>query len=158
MGVFTADELREGWERYQAVTARACETGEWGPWADVFTEDATYKEHAYGEFEGREAIREWIIDVMAPYPTMTFPVDWVTLDHAQGFIVFQCQNAFPAPFDDDGQPFGFPSWTRLDYAGDGLFSREEDIYNPALGAPCFKAWYDAGGRPVDKVRVGMQHG
>ena len=31
-------------------------------------------------------------------------------------------------------------WTRLKYAGDGLFSLEEDIYNPANFATLLERW------------------
>ena len=32
------------------------QTGEWGDWADLFTEDAHYVEHMFGEMHGREEI------------------------------------------------------------------------------------------------------
>ena len=66
-------------------------------WADLFTEDAEYIEHAYGTFKGREKIREWITKVMAPFPSMTFPQDWVVFDEDNGAILFQCQNRLPTP-------------------------------------------------------------
>jgi hypothetical protein len=117
----------------------------------TFTEDAHYVEHAYGELHGRDAIRDWIEKVMAPYPTMTFPQDWVAFDEEQGAVVFQCQNAFPPPFDAGGRPFSFPSWTRLVYGRAGLWASEEDVYNPARDAPrVFKAWVEAGGTPLTR--------
>ena len=51
------------------------------------------------------------------------------------------------PPDQNGEPFWFPNWTRLVYAGDGLFSSEEDIYNPTRDAPgAVGAWLQAGGK------------
>ena len=35
------------------------------------------------------------------------------------------------------------NWTKLVYAGDGLFSSEEDVYNPEDFAPTVQAWLDA---------------
>ncbi|MDX1648721.1 MAG: nuclear transport factor 2 family protein, partial [Myxococcota bacterium] len=133
-------------------------TGDWSIWADCFTEDAHYVEHAYGELHGREAIRKWITEVMAPFPRMTFPQDWWVLDEENDAVVFQCQNAFPEPFDADGRPFQFPTWTRLVYGGDGLWKSEEDVYNPARDAPrVFKAWARAGGRVESAEKVKMAH-
>jgi len=42
--------------------------GEWREWADLFTEDARYLEHTYGEFNGREEIYAWISSTMAEWP------------------------------------------------------------------------------------------
>jgi hypothetical protein len=158
MPKFSRAELEEALRIYNAARDRASTSGDWSIWAALFTEDARYVEHAYGEMHGREAIREWITGVMAPYPNMTFPQDWVVFDEENGAIVFQCQNAFPAPFDAKGTPYSFPNWTRLEYAGDGLFSSEEDIYNPARDAArTVKAWLAAGGRFACAPRVHMQY-
>jgi hypothetical protein len=87
---------------------------------------------------------------------MTFPQDWVAFDEARGAVVFQCQNEFPPPFDADGTPFRFPTWTRLVYGRDGLWQSEEDVYNPARDAPrVFKAWTLAGGKPESRELVKM---
>jgi hypothetical protein len=152
------EELLAAFERYNAARDEASRTGDWGIWADVFTEDALYVEHAYGEMRGRKVIREWITRVMAPFPTMTFPQDWWVLDLERGAVVFQCQNQFPAPYDEDGRPFQFPSWTRLVYGGGGLWESEEDVYNPARDAPrVLKAWLAAGGRFRSREQVAMRH-
>ncbi len=152
------EALQSAFRRYNEARDAASRSGDWGVWADRFTEDARYVEHAYGEFRGREAIRAWITGVMAPYPQMTFPQDWVAIDEERGAVVFQCQNQFPEPFDADGRPFGFPSWTRLVYGHDGLWQSEEDVYNPARDAGrVFKAWVQAGGRPLAKEQVAMRH-
>jgi len=159
MSVYNRAELEEALAIYNLARDRASETGDWRIWAEVFTEDAHYIEHAYGEMHGREAIREWITGVMAPFPRMTFPQDWVVFDEERGAIVFQCQNAFPEPFDSStGKPFSFPNWTRLVYAGNGKFSSEEDIYNPARQAgKTVKAWLGAGGKFLTPEQVLMRH-
>ena len=98
-------------------------------WADCFTEDAHYIEHAYGELDGRAAIRDWITKVMAPYPRMTFPEDWCVFDTERGAVVFQCQNRFPAPSGWKGGLFQFPTWTRL---VSSLHSRTEHMSTSPL--------------------------
>ncbi|HXJ37105.1 MAG TPA: nuclear transport factor 2 family protein [Candidatus Eisenbacteria bacterium] len=158
MGAHSRDEILAAFERYKEARDEASRTGDWSIWAAVFTEDAEYVEHAYGELKGRAAIREWITGVMAPFPRMTFPQDWWVLDEERGAIVFQCQNQFPAPLRPDGKPFQFPNWTRIVYGGGGLWKSEEDVYNPARDAPrVFKAWIEAGGRLEARETVTMKH-
>ena len=59
----TREELERAFAHYRQVRERAIATGDWRPWAALFTEDARYVEHAYGEFRGRQAIEEWIVGV-----------------------------------------------------------------------------------------------
>jgi hypothetical protein len=158
MGKHPREEILAAFEVYKQARDEASRTGDWSIWANVFTEDAHYIEHAYGELHGREAIREWITKVMAPFPRMTFPQDWWVLDEERDAIVFQCQNQFPQPFDENGTPFQFPNWSRLVYGGSGLWKSEEDIYNPARDAPrVFTAWRKAGGTFESPELVKMKH-
>jgi hypothetical protein len=153
----TRDELELAFAHYCDVREHSIATGDWRRWAALFTEDARYVEHAYGEFRGRQAIADWIVGVMEPFPTMSFPNDWVIYDPEQGFVVFQCQNRLPHPTDPNGPPFQFPTWTKLDYSGNGLWSCEEDIYNPKNAAEVIQAWIKAGGRLAARERVKMRH-
>ncbi len=158
MAAVPRKELEEALAAYNQARDDASRTGDWRLWAVRFTPDAHYVEHAYGDLDGRDAIEEWITKVMAPYPRMTFPQDWVAFDEESGAIVFQCQNCFPEPFQDDGTPFRFPNWTRLVYGGGGLWREEEDMYNPVRDAPrAFKAWIAAGGKPLTSQQVLMKH-
>ena len=158
MSRFPREELVEAFARYNKARIKAQETNDWTDWSNCFTEDAHYIERAYGEFHGREAIHNWITEVMAPFPEMTFPQDWVAFDDEQAGIVFQCQNRLPHPTEPDGPPFQFPTWTRLVYAGNGLFSCEEDCYNPVKDAnPVIKAWIEAGGQFASRELVKMKH-
>jgi SnoaL-like domain len=157
MNPFTRAELEAALRAYNDARDRGSRTGDWSAWADLFTDDADYVEHAYGVFKGRAQIREWITSVMAPFPHMTFPQDWVAFDDAHGAIVFQCQNRLEHPADPRGAPFQFPSWTRLIYAGGGKFSCEEDVYNPARDADrTIRAWIAAGGKLAPRAQ--MKHG
>ena len=48
-------------------------------------------------------------------------------------------------------------WTRLVYAGDGLWSSEEDMYNPARDAGrVIKEWRAAGGEFVSRELAHME--
>lgn len=158
MGKFARAEIEEAFENYKRVRDEASRTGNWNIWADLFTEDAHYVEHAYGELEGREAIRKWICDVMAPFPTMTFPEGWSVIDEKTDAVVWEVWNNLPEPFREDGSAYGFPNWSRLLYAGNGLWRGEEDIYNPKKDAPeVFRAWIKAGGQFKTSEQVKMVH-
>ena len=157
MGRFTRQELEDAFKVYDETVGKAVETQNWDLWANLFTEDAVYIEHAYGEMRGREAIRQWISKVMAPFPTMFFPQDWVAYDEENDAIVCCVQNVLPHP-TDPSIDFRFPNWTRLVYAGNGQFSMEEDIYNPKKDAPeAIRAWRAAGGQFATKEQIQMKH-
>jgi hypothetical protein len=158
MPKYSREELQTAFDHYNEARVQSQETGDWNIWAQRFTEDAHYIEHAYGEFHGREAIAKWICEVMGPFPDMTFPQDWISFDDKNGAIVFQCQNAMPHPTDPNGAPFSFASWTRLVYGGNGLWKSEEDVYNPNKdAAPTIKAWVEAGGKFATREQVHMKH-
>ena len=141
MTTFTRAELEREFAAYQERGRRAGQTGDWSPWADQFTDDAVYVEHLYGRFEGREAIRRWITTTMAEYPNdqfTLFPVEWAMFDEARGWIVCEVQNRL----NDlgDGEVYQAANLTKLHYAGDGMWSYEEDAYNPDAMAKVVKAW------------------
>jgi hypothetical protein len=73
-----------------------------------------------------------------------FPWDWYTVDGEQGWVVGQVENRFVDP--GDGKVYEAANWTRLVYAGDGLFSSEEDVYNPAEFGPMVQGWLEAWAR------------
>ncbi|MCP4004849.1 MAG: nuclear transport factor 2 family protein [bacterium] len=156
MGGFPREEIEAAFENYNRARIQASTSGDWRIWAAVFTEDAHYTEHAYGEMHGRQEIEDWITKVMAPFPHMSFPQDWVAFDDEHDAVVFQCQNRLEHPGDPDGEPFQFPSWTRLVYGGNGLWKSEEDVYNPARDAGrTISAWRKAGGEFESRELVQM---
>jgi hypothetical protein len=157
MARFSREELQQGLAHYESVVDTCSETGDWRPFADLFTEDVTYIEHAYGVMNDRESVRQWIVDVMAPFPHMRFSHEWVAFDEDAGAIVLQINNLLDHP-TEEGVSFGFPNWTRLVYAGDNLFSSEEDVYNPRRDAPtAVRQWLAAGGRLATTDFAPMQH-
>ena len=146
---FERAELEEAFAHYVAVNDDASRRKDWHAWAEKFTPDVHYLEHAFGEFHGREAVREWITRVMAPYPQMDFPMDWHVIDDERGWVIFQCQNRLPHPTDPCGVPFQFPTWSKIHYAGNHQWSYEEDNYNPAEAGRTIQAWREAGGRLLE---------
>jgi hypothetical protein len=144
MGRWTRDELEDAFAEFQRVALKAGTSGDWNPWADLFTEDATYIESNYGRMGGREAIRKWIVNTMTtpPIDQMTFfPIEWYMIDEARGWITCHVWNRMADP--GDGSIHQAYNFTLLKYAGDGLWSYEEDIYDPKHFAEMLTGWFHA---------------
>lgn len=123
----------------------------WNDWANLFTPDAYYYECQYGEFQGREAIRAWITKVMAGVPDMYFPpIYWSLIDGDQ--VVFCLDNAYPNPKDPSAAPIAFRTISYLKYAGNGLWSREEDYYDTAASVRAREAFRQLGGRATPPLK------
>jgi hypothetical protein len=141
MGRWSREEIETAFENYQRCALEAGRSGNWDKWSELFTEDATYVEHHYGTFGGREAIRRWITTTMGEYPNNEmkfFPIEWYVIDEQRGWIIAQVWNRFADP--GDGSVHQAYNFTLLKYAGDGQFSWEEDVYNPARFAPMIKGY------------------
>ena len=121
----------------------AGDAGDWDRWADLHTEDGVWIEHHLGTFHGREAIRAKIKEVMAPVPMMTFPIDWYVIDGNR--VVFKPWQVFPDPAGGDAV-YRFTCFTMLEYAGDGQWSVQEDVYSPAEGEAVVMRWLADGGQ------------
>lgn len=142
------DEVETEFHAYAARGQLAVTTGDWHQWADQFTEDARYREHHYGTFNGQAEIRKWITDTMGPFPEMFFPVDHYLIDGNR--VVAAIPNKLPDPSGGDAE-FAFNVHVILHYAGNGKWSYEEDIYNPKEAHGCVGAWVKAGGTPPAAV-------
>ncbi len=130
MGRWSRAELEQAFDDYQQAALKGAQEGDWRDWADRFTLDATYFEHQYGRFWGRENIYQWISKTMGAFPasSMTaFPIRWYSIDEDKGWIICEVLNRM----EDlgDGRIYEEPNITILHYAGNGLFSYEEDAYD-----------------------------
>ncbi len=147
MARWTREEIEETFDKFQAAALKGGQTGNWRDWANCFTRDATYFEHHFGKFWGRETIFNWISKTMSDFPASkmkAFPITWYSIDVDKGWIFCQVMNRMEEL--DDGNIHEEPNLTILHYAGNGLFSYEEDAYNPANMGTMIKAWMDAGGK------------
>ena len=124
MAKFTRDELEQAFRTYWRTGA----VGEdWNAWCDLFTEDASYIEHMYGNMHGREAIRAWIVPIMVKYGEIYTAYEWHIVDPDSGRIVVYLQNRRDHPSGKG--TIDFPGVTILEYAGGGKFRLEEDFYS-----------------------------
>ncbi len=147
--VFDRDEVEEAYRGFVA----AGDSGDWNAWTDLHTEDCLWIEHSFGEIKGREAIRATITRVMEPVPMMFFPVEWFMIEGNR--VVYYPWQVMPDPKGGDAV-YQFGCITILEYAGNGEFSLQEDIYNPREGETVIKAWIAAGGKfAADPKSIGM---
>lgn len=157
MAKFTKQELEDALANYQKLARESWEKGDWTIFPQVFTEDAIYIEHAFGTFRGRKAITEWLVRCQAPFPNdMVFPLGWKVFDYDRGWVVMEVYNRLIIPEKPDLY-FDLMNWSRLEYAGNGLFKVQEDIYNPLKMREIFDQWIAAGGKPRTSL-MAMQHG
>ena len=129
---FSRAEIERAFADYQAAVTGIVGSGDWASFADLFTEDATYEEHAFGTFTGREAIRSWAVETMTAFPGNTmssFPIAWHVVDEPTSRVICEVRNLMPDPGDGSLQEAS--NLTILTYGGHGLWSCEEDVYNPA---------------------------
>jgi uncharacterized protein (TIGR02246 family) len=141
---FPLHELKDAYENFKQVSDRSAATADYNAFADLFTEDCIYVEHVFGEMHGREAVRRWIVPLMKGYPNdqmVRYSHDWVFFDEENGRVVFSARTHMADP--GDGKSYSATNWTMIDYAGNGQFSREEDIYNPANFGKLLQEWQAA---------------
>lgn len=113
---------------------------DWVAWTELFTEDVVYEERVLGTMRGRAAVREWIIPLMERYREIYGVYEWHHADPS-GRLVFYMQNRRDHP---SGEGYiDFPGVTILQYAGDGLWSREEDYWAEKLSIECYKTYEKA---------------
>lgn len=131
MGQWSREELEAAFKQHEEVVVEIGRSWDWSRFADEFTEDASYVEHSYGTFQGREQIREWIVSTMNMFPGSEmplFPSAWHAIDEDKGWVFCEVLNRMRDP--GDGSVHQSPNLTVLKYAGDGLWTYEEDAYNP----------------------------
>ena len=141
--------LQSGFERYVHAVEGIAASGDWASFADLFTEDATYCEHVYGDFAGREEIRPWIVKTMTTYPgseMVSFPPAWFVFDPPTNRVICEIRNIMRDP--GDGSIHEESNITILTFDDGGNLTREEDIYNPQKFADMVRDW----------SRVAQQHG
>ena len=137
--VFARDEVEAAW---RAIGA-AGDAGDWDLWADLHSIDCEWHECNYGIIKGRSAIKKKINELMAPVPMMQFPVEWHVIEGNK--VVFYPWQVFPDPSGGD-EVYRFGCVTIYEYCGEGLFSRQEDVYNPKQGEEVVMRWIAAGGQ------------
>jgi limonene-1,2-epoxide hydrolase len=121
-------------EEVEAAVARYVEVreqmdrneGGWEEMAQLFTDDATYIDPAWGRIDGIEEIRAFMQDSMAGLEDWLFPIEWIAIDGDH--VVVKWMQRLPGQ-RADGSHFDNSGVSLLTYAGDGKFSKSEDHLN-----------------------------
>lgn len=127
----TADELEEAFGEFASTVSGIATSRNWDRFADLFTPDAVYVEHAMGTMHGRAEIGEWIVRTMTTFPgshMTSFDPQWHVVDPPTARVICEIDNPMRDP--GDGSVITATNITILTYAGDGLWRCEEDVYNP----------------------------
>jgi hypothetical protein len=130
------DEMEKAFRRYWELGAVA---ERWDEWVNAcFTPDVDYHERILGSMKGRDAIRAWIGPTMEEYKEIYTAYEWHTVDPELGKVVVYMQNRRDHPSGEG--VIDFPGVTLLDYAGDGLFSQEEDYWALPMARQSLEAY------------------
>lgn len=128
---FSRAELEEAFAAFEADVDTAARTHDWDAWVAHYTPDVDYVEHAMGTMKGRNEVRNWIRRTMTTFPgshMTAFPSLWSVFDTATGRVICELDNPMRDP--GDGTIISATNISIITYAGDGLWSRQEDVYNP----------------------------
>jgi hypothetical protein len=87
--------------------------------------------------DGREAVRSWIVGLMAQRADVHAVLDWYVISGPR--LILNMTNRYYNP-DPDGPPFDFPGLSVLGYAGDGLFGYQEDYWSQRLAKVAYTSW------------------
>jgi hypothetical protein len=121
--MFDRDEMQSAFEHWWAI-GNAGE--DWAAWVQLFTPDVHYLDHFWGPLRGHEQVDAWIHAVMKGVPEIYGVYEWHVIDGDR--VVFHYQNRRDDPTDPDGW-FDFAGLSVVTYAGDGLWSSEEDFWD-----------------------------
>lgn len=95
MGRWSRAELESAFAQHEQLVVDIGQSWDWSRYADEFTEDALYVEHALGTFRGRDQIRDWIVSAMNTFPGTEmplFPTTWHAIDEEKGWVFCEVRN------------------------------------------------------------------
>jgi hypothetical protein len=121
------EEIEAAVQRYLEIRAAAEEgRGGWDDLDEMFTDDATFIDPAWGRVTGIENLRQFWRESMQGLDDWRFPHRGHLIDGDQ--VVLKWTNQLPGQ-REDGSPYEAPGVSLMTYAGDGRFSYEEDLMN-----------------------------
>lgn len=120
--VYDRAEISAAIERYLGLR-RAAIAGEieWSGLKDVFTDDAVFIDSMWGRHQGVDNLVTFLDNSMKGLQDWDFPHFWEAIDGNRVFL--RWSNRIPGASEDN------MGLSILEYAGDGKFSYEEDLYS-----------------------------
>ena len=107
MGVWTRDEIEREWLKYQKSARECGPAGNWDPFCDLYTGDATMVVSGGIEVGGREALKKWYREALGSDPMRSlhyYPVEWYMIDEHRGWLSCQFWNRMADPGDGSVAP------------------------------------------------------
>ena len=134
-------EISAAIERYLALR-RAAIAGEikWNELAEVFTDDAVFVDSMWGRHQGVENLVTFLDNSMKGLQDWDFPHFWEAIDGNRVFL--RWSNRIPGAEEDN------MGLSILEYAGNGKFSYEEDLYSESH---LMKLMKESGWRPSEPM-------
>ena len=126
------EEVAAAANRFADANVRAEEERDWSPLADFYTDDAVYtyvglSSNGLVEARGKEEIRRIVMGRdMQDYAGWTFPFQWIVIDGNR--VVTRWSNRAPER-RADGSVIECPGMSVLEYAGDGKFKSQFNLYD-----------------------------
>ncbi|MEI8336242.1 MAG: nuclear transport factor 2 family protein [Actinomycetes bacterium] len=127
--MFERSEIEETLSRYVDLRSEI-DLGHnaWTDLCDFYTEDCVYIDPAWGRVEGRESIRAFMVESMTGLEGWQFPVEFTAVSGDDCAVKWL--QILPGT-RSEGSSYVQTGWSRLVYAGDGLFRYQEDSLNMA---------------------------
>ncbi|MDG2305339.1 MAG: nuclear transport factor 2 family protein [Candidatus Binatia bacterium] len=129
---FPREEIAAAANRFANANVKAEEERNWAPLADFYTDDAVYSYVGLTSggavaAHGKAEIRKIVMGRdMEDYAGWTFPFQWIAIDGAR--VITRWSNRAPER-RDDGSVIECPGMSVLEYAGDGKFKSQFDLYD-----------------------------
>ncbi len=141
--VFDRAEISATIERYLQLR-RAAIAGEiqWSELKEVFTDDVVFVDSMWGRHQGVDNLVKFLDDSMKGLQGWDFPHFWEAIDGNRVFL--RWSNRIPGAGEDN------MGLSILEYAGDGKFSYEEDLYSESH---LMKVMKQSGWRPSEPMMV-----
>ena len=146
--------LEDAFRAHRALADRCLVARDWLPYADSFTEDATYRRPGHDLVVGREAIRGWVSTHMSWFPATeiaSLDVLWHGVDPRLDTVAYEVRATMRDP--GDGSVHHASTLTTLQYAGDGLWSQGIDVNNPQAYVDMWRAWAGVAVRHGTRIPV-----
>lgn len=148
------DEIQAAVDAYVALRARiTAGDATWTDLADVFTDDVVYIDPAWGRIRGKDELLRFLVESMRGLDDWVFPIEFTAIDEATDSVVIKWTQVLPNR-RADGSPYVQSGISTLVYAGDGLFSYEEDLLNMVHVFEDMKA---SGWRPTAELVLPPEH-
>ena len=143
----TVEEIERAFREHRTRVDAIFASGDWAPYADEFTAEATYRRTGHPEVVGREAIRTWVVTQMARFPAdqiAALDVVWHVVDPEHRSVVYEMRSTMRDP--GDGSVHSASTTTSLGYAGDGLWAWGVDVHSPRAYEELWRSWSEAARR------------